>query len=931
MDGPDLDKPFDPASLERGLYEAWEAANYFEPSGEGAPYSIAIPPPNITGTLHLGHGFQITLMDILIRYHRMAGYKTLWQVGTDHAGIATQMVVTEELVAQGQNPQELGRERFVERVWDWRDEFGGTITGQLRRLGATVDWNRERFTMDEGFSRAVIEVFVRLYEEGLIYKAKRLVNWDPQLETAISDLEVITEEQDGKLWHLRYPLEEGLTRSNGEDFLVVATTRPETMLGDTGIAVNPQDDRYSDLIGKHAVLPLVGRKLPIIADEYVDTEFGTGCLKITPAHDFNDYDIGTRHGLDFVDIFTSKALLNENVPAKYTGLDRFEARDRVLADLEAAELLHKVEDYRIQIPIGERSGATVEPRLTDQWFVDIKPLAEPAIKSVQDGTVKFQPKEWENVYFAWMNNIRDWTISRQQWWGHRIPAWYTEEDEVIVARNEEEARAKAGLTQATKLRRETDVLETWFSSALWTFGTLGWPDRTPDLNEFHPTDVLVTGHDIIFFWVARMIMMTLKFVGEVPFHTVYITGLIRDASGEKMSKTKGNGLDPLDVIDGISLDDLISKRTTQLTQPRLAQRIEKQTRKDFPEGIPAFGTDALRMTFAAMASPTRNYNFDLKQVEAYQNFCNKLWNASRFVFGQLEDDKPISSTAQPSLIDRWILTQTSQLIKSVELALSTYRFDKYAQALYSMVWHEYCDWYLEFSKIVLWDESTDPSEASRTRSTLGSVLDQILRITHPVMPYITEVLWLKLRPLLGEAGSTLLREKFPSRNDQQEDQAAFETVEWLKTFVTSVRTIRGERNIPPSREIPVYLVGGTETDKQRIEECGKYVYRLAHVESIHWLSDTDSIPLGSMEVLSHLRVLVPFLDQDEINSEKMRLEKEIERLSKSLLQSEAKLGNENFVQRAPAEVVEKERSKLENAQLEIETLQNQASRLETSV
>lgn len=931
MNQPDLNKPFEPASLERGLYQSWEGSRDFEPSGNGEPYSIAIPPPNITGTLHLGHAFQTTLMDILIRSHRMSGFKTLWQVGTDHAGIATQMVVTEELIAQGLDPTEMGREQFVKQVWNWRDQFGGTITSQLRRLGASVDWNRERFTMDEGFSKAVIEVFVRLYEEGLIYKAKRLVNWDPQLETAISDLEVITEEQDGQLWHLRYPLENCAARSSGEDFLVVATTRPETMLGDTGVAVNPNDDRYKDLIGKHAILPLVGRKLPIVADDRVDVEFGTGCLKITPAHDFADYEIGIEHGLEFVDIFTSTAQLNENVPTKYTALDRFSARDQIIADLDREGFLEKVEDYRIQIPVGERSGAVVEPRLTEQWFVDIKPLAEPAIRAVKDGRVKFTPKEWENVYFAWMNDIRDWTISRQQWWGHRIPAWYTEAGELVVGRDEKEARAKGGLSDEIVLTQDPDVLETWFSSALWTFGTLGWPDQTPDLEEFHPTSVLVTGHDIIFFWVARMIMMTLKFVGEVPFKTVYITGLIRDAYGQKMSKTKGNGLDPIDVIEGITLDDLISKRTKHLTQPRLAQQIERQTRKDFPDGIPAFGTDALRMTFAAMASPTRNYNFDLKQVEAHQNFCNKLWNATRFVLAQLDEGPSAKDKRNSNLIDRWIMTQTVRLTNAVELALTTYRFDKYAEALYSIVWHEYCDWYLELSKIVLWDENSDPDEVAHTRATLGAVLETILRIAHPVMPYISEVLWQKLKPRLEEQGQSLTRAAFPTQIDHIEDQNAFETIEWLKTVITSIRTIRGERNISPNRSIPVYIVGGSDIDEQRFRECEKYVYRLAHVETIHWQSESDSVPLGSMEVLSNLRLLVPFLDQDEVDSEKSRLAKEIDRLSKSLNQAQAKLSNENFVQKAPAEIVDKERNKFNTAQLEIETLQEQVARLEDSV
>ena len=923
----DLNQPFDSAAIEKGLYEGWEVSGHFRPSGKGTPYSIAIPPPNVTGTLHLGHAFQSTLMDILTRYHRMSGHNALWQVGTDHAGISTQMVVTESLLAQGISPDEIGREEFVKKAWEWREKFGGTITHQLRKLGASVDWERERFTLDEGFSRAVIEVFVRLYDEGLIYKAQRLVNWDPQLETAVSDLEVNTEEQDGHLWHIRYPLGDGKKSNAGDDYVVVATTRPETMLGDTGVAVNPTDERYRHLIGGFVVLPLVGRKIPIVADEHVDVEFGTGCLKITPAHDFDDYEIGERHNLEVINIFTTKAALNDQVPEKYQGLDRFEARELVLKDLEELELLHAIEDHRNQVPTGERSGAVVEPRLTYQWWVKIKPLAEPAIDAVKQGKIRFHPKEWENVYFAWMNDIRDWSISRQLWWGHRIPAWYTDDGKIVVGRTEAEARSKNGLGSDVKLSRDPDVLDTWFSSALWTFGTLGWPEKTRDLDTFHPTDVLVTGHDIIFFWVARMIMMTLHLTDEIPFENVYITGLIRDASGQKMSKTKANGLDPLDVIEGISLQDLIDKRTQNLTQPRMAERIKKETRRDFPDGIPGFGTDALRMTFSAMASPTRNYNFDLKQVEAYNNFCNKLWNATRYVVSQLEGLEGITDVAPATPADHWMRTKLIQLMESTQTALATYRFDLYAKAIYSTVWHEFCDWYLEFSKIVLYDTDASESEKLQTKATLAVVLDALLRLTHPVMPYITEALWTKLKVHLNVSSESLLTTKYPEITELPTNGTPYEDVEWIKGFITGVRAIRGERNIPPSRQIPVYTVGPisklTSGERWNVE----YVSKLARIDKIIQIADSDEIPLGSMNVYNGTKIVVPFLDQDEIDKEKNRLNKEIGRLQKTIKQSGSKLENPNFVEKAPADVVEKEKKKLSDSTEELSSLERQVELL----
>ncbi len=926
-----LDNSFNPDAIERALYAEWEESGYFTPSPAPEPYSIAIPPPNVTGTLHIGHAFQHTLMDALIRYQRMSGKQTLWQMGTDHAGIATQMIVTEQMATEGVTLEDLGRDAFIERVWKWRQESGGTISEQMRRMGSSVDWSRERFTMDEGFSRAVKLVFIQLYEKGLIYRGKRLVNWDPLLNTALSDLEVINEDEPGSLWHFRYPLEEGLLGSDGKAYVVVATTRPETMLGDTAIAVHPDDDRYRSLVGKHAVLPLAGRKLPIISDAYVDPEFGTGCVKITPAHDFNDNEIGHRHGLEEISILSADATINANAPVPYRNLDRFEARKRVIADLDALGLLEAVEDHTIKIPRGERSGEIVEPRLTDQWFVKIEPLAGPAITAVENGDITFIPKQYENLYFAWMRDVRDWCISRQQWWGHQIPAWYDGNGNVYVGQSEEAIRSDADLDADIPLTQDPDVLETWFSSALWTFATLGWPDKTPELDQYHPTSVLVTGHDIIFFWVARMIMMTLHFTGEIPFKQVYVHGLIRDAKGEKMSKTKGNGIDPLDVIDGISLDDLVAKRTQNLTQPRMAEAITLATQKEYPNGIRNYGSDALRFTFCAYASPGRNINFDLNRVEGYHNFCNKLWNASRFVMmnAQSVTELPIS---EQSLADRWIVSRMRQLIIDTHEAVDSYRFDLFANAVYEFIWHEYCDWYVELTKSVFFDAKADQTEVTAASTTLVNVLEMLLRVAHPIMPYITETLWREIAPLAGIDAKTIMLRPFPQKADADLDEEADTAIEWLKDVVTAVRNIRGERGVKPSQSVVLMLQGGTTQDKQLSITTEKLLQRQAKLSGdIVWLKDDDPVPAGSVQLVHRLKVIVPFTDLDEAKAEQQRLSLEIQKLQTTLGKIATKLDNPNFVEKAPANVVAKEKTRLDELSAQVDTLLEQRVALENII
>ncbi len=922
---------FKPQDIEAELYQQWESADYFAPSGNGDPYCILIPPPNVTGSLHMGHTFQHTLMDTLIRYQRMQGGKVLWQMGTDHAGIATQMLVERQLAESQQTRYDLGREKFLERVWAWKNESGNNISQQIRRVGSSLDWSRDRFTMDPGYAKAVTEVFVRLHDEGLIYRGKRLVNWDPVLRTAISDLEVENTEENGHLWHFKYPLLDGAKTANGETHLTVATTRPETMLGDSAVAVHPDDERYAHLIGSHVQLPLVDRPIPVIADHYVDREFGTGCVKITPAHDFNDNEVGARHDLPLINIFTDTAALNETVPEAYRGLDRGLARTTIVADMDNLGLLAKIDDHKLMVPRGDRSGAVIEPYLTDQWFVKIAPLAEPAIAAVENGDIQFVPKQYENTYFAWMREIKDWCISRQLWWGHRIPAFYDDAGKIYVAATEAEARRKYDLSDDVTLRQDDDVLETWFSSALWPFATLGWPDETATLEDFLPSSVLVTGHDIIFFWVARMIMMTQHFTGKVPFKTVYIHGLVRDAEGQKMSKTKGNGLDPLDFIDGIELDALVTKRTSNLTQPKMAKRIEQATRRDFPDGIPAYGCDALRFTFCALATTGRDVRFDLNRIEGYRNFCNKLWNAANFVFMNTEDlDIAKAQSAAPSIIDRWVNSQMHRLIQDSELALKTYRFDLYASSVYEFAWGEYCDWYLEFCKPLFWREDTDAeTENAKNAAKLNllRVLEALLRAAHPIIPFITETLWQTLRERLNISGETIMLQAFPQTDEFTLDAQAEAQVNWLKAIITGVRTIRGEANIKPSQAVNLLLQGGNQEDRERAERDKDVLQRLANVGDINWLAAVETAPPNALALVGDLKVMVPLAGLIDVAAERQRLDKELEKLTKELKRIQGKLGNESFVAKAPAEVVAKEQHKAADIETALGTLNEQVAQL----
>lgn len=911
---------YSPQDIEQSWYQKWEENNYFAPSGNGESFSIAIPPPNVTGTLHMGHAFQHSIVDALVRYQRMSGKNTLWQMGTDHAGIATQMLVTEQLAAQGIKPSDLGREAFVDKVWDWKEESGGTISKQLRRLGASLHWETERFTLDEGLSEAVLEVFVRLHEEGLIYRGKRLVNWDPVLKTSLSDLEVESEEEQGNLWHFKYPLVDDPNR-----FLIVATTRPETMLGDTAVAVNPEDERYKDLVGKEVMLPLADRPIPVIADHYVDMEFGTGCVKITPAHDFNDYDVGKRHDLPLINLLNDDATLNDDVPEKYRGMDRFEARKAVIADLDSLGLLEKIDDHTMAVPRGERSGVVVEPYLSDQWFVKIGPLAEPAIKAVEDGDIEFVPKNAENIYFAWMRNIQDWCISRQLWWGHRIPAWYDDNGNIYVGRTEQEAREKHNLSSDLKLQRDPDVLDTWFSSALWTFSTLGWPEQTKELETFHSTDIMVTGHDIISLWVSRMIMMTLKFIGEVPFEKVYIHGLVTDANGQKMSKSKGNGLDPMDIIDGISIDELVAKRTSNLMQPKMAQRIEKATRKEYPEGIMAFGTDPLRFTFYSIASQTRSLRFDMKRVEGYRNFCNKLWNAANFVSGNIADhaDELASTDVELSDIDHWIISELERTTAAIHLAMETYRFDLASKALYEFIWDEFCDWYLELTKPILNSDETSEAQKRGTRQTLARTLETILRLAHPFLPFITEELWQQVPDTVRDSGDTIMLQPYPPSVESNINEAAEANIDWLKKVVTGVRNIRGEMDISPVKEVPLLFSGGNDEDESRLEKYTPLLKFLVRPESLTWLNEGDDKPLAATALVGDMELLVPMAGLIDQDAELARLDKEIDRKEKDRARTEGKINNPNFVEKAPEDVVQKERDKLQELDSALQKLQEQ--------
>ncbi len=926
-----MDKTYDPHAIERTWYQKWEANGYFQPAANGAPYSIMIPPPNVTGSLHMGHGFNNSIMDALIRYHRMRGHSTLWQAGTDHAGIATQMVVERQLQAIGVNRKELGRDKFLEKVWTWKEESGSTITRQLRRLGSSIDWNRERFTMDPGFSKAVEEVFIRLYDEGLIYRGNRLVNWDCKLHTAISDLEVVTEEETGSFWYFRYPLLNGAKTQDGKPYIVIATTRPETLLGDTAVAVHPDDERFKHLIGQQVELPLCNRTIPIIADTYVDPAFGTGCVKITPAHDFNDYDVGQRHQLPLINILTKDGAINENAPEKYRDMDRFECRKQLVRDIETLGLLEKIEPHKLKVPRGDRSGVIIEPYLTNQWYVATKSLAEPAIKAVENGDIEFVPKSWENTYFAWMRDIQDWCISRQLWWGHRIPAWYDADGKIYVAPTEEEARAKYKLPANLKITQDEDVLDTWFSSALWTFGTLGWPEQTEYLKKFHPTDVLVTGFDIIFFWVARMIMMTLKFTGQIPFKTVYVHGLIRDAEGQKMSKSKGNVLDPIDLIDGIELDTLLKKRTDSMMQPQLAQKIDKATRKQFPDGIPAHGTDALRYTFYSLATTGRDINFDMGRIEGYRNFCNKIWNAARYVFMNCEE-QPVTIPTQPSHYSRadlWIQSRFQVALKKVNENMAIYRFDLVSQAVYDFFWNEYCDWYLELSKPVLWDDKATHEQKNATRYTLLSILEQSLRLAHPLIPFITEEIWQKAAKLLNITGATIMLQPYPAEDASVISRDVDAEIEWVKAVVLALRNIRGELNISPAKAIPALFSKGTALDRKFLEDNRQFLTKLAKLESIEWLSDPTTAPPASMQLAAEMEIRVPLAGLIDVKAEQARLTKEIDKLKAESAKITAQLANERFVANAPPAVVAKEREKLSNFAGSLQQLQEQLQKLST--
>ena len=954
-----MEKTYNPDAIEQSWYQKWESNGYFKPYQDGLNgdgYSIMIPPPNVTGSLHMGHAFQHTIQDALTRYQRMKGKKALWQVGTDHAGIATQMVVERKLAAEeNKTRHDLGRDEFIDRVWDWKEHSGGTITKQMRRLGNSVDWDTERFTMDDGFYKAVQEVFIRLYQDGLIYRGKRLVNWDPKLHTAISDLEVENKDKKGSMWHLRYPLADGLTTAEGKDYIVVATTRPETMLGDTGVAVNPEDPRYKNLIGKDIVLPLVNRRIPIVADDHADMEKGTGAVKVTPAHDFNDYEVGKRCQLPMINIFTMNADVRDipqtfntdgsvnteieaSIPEKYQGMERFAARKAIVADFEAAGLLDEIKDHDLTVPYGDRGGVVIEPMLTDQWYVDAKTLAKPAIEAVENGDIQFVPKNYENMYYSWMRDIQDWCISRQLWWGHRIPAWYDEEGNVYVGHDEAEVRQQNNLADNITLSQDEDVLDTWFSSALWTFGTLGWPNIDDEevakrLADFHSTDVLVTGFDIIFFWVARMIMMTMHFnkdedgKPQVPFKTVYVTGLIRDEVGQKMSKSKGNVLDPLDMIDGISLEALLEKRTGNMMQPQLAEKIGKRTQKEFPEGIAPHGTDALRFTLAAMASTGRDINWDMNRLEGYRNFCNKLWNAARYVLMNTEsqDVGLDNDDVELSLADRWIISRLQTAEMEVTKAIDSYRFDQAANAIYDFVWNNYCDWYLELSKPVLTNDNASDAAKRGTRRTLVRVLEATLRLTHPFMPFITEEIWQTLAPLAGKSGDTIMLQAYPVADESKIDVDAVAEMEWVMEFITGIRSIRSQMNIPPKTALPVILKDTSTEDLTRLAANSDFLSRLANLESITELE--GEAPAAATALVGKMEILIPlegFIDKE---AEIKRLDKEIAKLEKSIKQSSGKLSNENYTAKAPAEVVQKERDKLTEMEGALSQLEQQRSSL----
>lgn len=920
-----MDKTYSPQAIEQACYEKWESHHYFAPRGDGESYCIMLPPPNVTGSLHMGHGFQHTLMDALTRYHRMQGYKTLWQPGTDHAGISTQLVVERQLENEGLSRKDMTREKFLERIWQWKEESGSTITSQMRRIGSSVDWSRERFTMDEGLSAAVQKVFVQLYDEGLIYRGTRLVNWDPKLGTAVSDLEVLAEEEDGFLWHIRYPL------VDSNESIIIATTRPETLLGDAAVAVHPDDPRYQHLIGKELHLPLCDRIIPIIADDYVDPEFGSGCVKITPAHDFNDHEVGKRHDLQLISILTKKATINKNAPTAYQGMDRFVAREKIIEDLNDGGFLVKTESHKLKVPRGEKSQVVIEPLLTEQWYVKTKPLAKPAMEAVKKGEIRFIPENWTKTYFQWMENIEDWCISRQLWWGHRIPAWYDSQGHIYVGYSENDVRFKHQLDDSIQLKQDEDVLDTWFSSALWPFSTLGWPERTPELELFYPTSTLITGFDIIFFWVARMIMMGLKFTGKVPFRDVVITGLIRDSEGHKMSKSKGNVLDPIDIIDGIDIESLVEKRTSNLMLTSVRDKIAKATRKEFPEGIPAFGTDALRFTFCSLASTGRNVRFDLGRVEGYRNFCNKLWNASRYVLLNTDEEQIDfgDGAFQYSPADQWILSRLQHTIAQCHHYFETYRFDLLAQTLYEFVWHEYCDWYLELSKPLLQDSHALAPMKRGTRRTLIHILDQILKLLHPIMPFITEEIWQRTSKLTSLNGESIMLSDYPMVNREFINPEIEDELNWLKTIIQAIRTIRSEMTISPAKQIPLLLRNLTESDKARIEKYQSTLIALSKLTSISYLKANEAVPVSASAVVGELELLIPMADLIDKEAELARLHKEIAKLDKDISLAEGKLNNPHFADKAPADIIAKEKEKLMQAKLTKEKLLENKKTIET--